>query len=69
MSLAVTRAFLLPGTNVKEALAAFETAEADAQAVVNGPETRQVLGVLTEQYAPRRYSEELDRRRREMSGE
>ena len=61
--------FLLPGMNVKEALAAFEVAEADALAVVNGPETRQVLGLLTEQYALRRYSEELDRRRREVSGE
>jgi len=37
-------------------------------AVVDGPETRQVLGLLTEQYALRRYSEELDRRRMEMSG-
>jgi len=61
--------FLLPGMNVKEALAAFEAAEADALAVVDGPETRQILGLLTEQYALRRYSEELDRRRKEMSGE
>jgi CIC family chloride channel protein len=61
--------FLLPGMNVKEALAMFETAEADALAVVDGAETRRVLGVLTEQYALRRYSEELDRRRKEMSGE
>jgi CIC family chloride channel protein len=61
--------FLLPGMNVKEALAMFETAAADALAVVDSPETRQVLGVVTEQYALRRYSEELDRRRREMSGE
>ncbi len=61
--------FLLPGINVKEALAAFVVAEADALAVVDGPETRQILGLLTEQYALRRYSEELDRRRREMSGE
>jgi len=61
--------FLLPGMNVKEALAAFETAEADALAVLDSPDTRQVLGILTEQYALRRYSEELDRRRREISGE
>jgi len=61
--------FLLPGMNVQEALAAFEAAEADALAVVDGPETRQILGLLTEQYALRRYSEELDRRRKEMSGE
>ncbi|MDE1884077.1 MAG: chloride channel protein, partial [Rhodospirillales bacterium] len=51
--------FLLPGMTVKEALAAFESAEADALAVLDGPDTRQVLGLLTEQYALRRYSEEL----------
>jgi CIC family chloride channel protein len=54
---------------VKEAIAAFEAAEADALAVLDGPETRQVLGLLTEQFALRRYSEELERRRREVSGE
>ncbi len=57
--------FLLPGMNVKEAIAVFEDAEADALAVLDGPETRKVLGMLTEQYALRRYSEELERRRRE----
>jgi chloride channel protein, CIC family len=60
--------FLLPGMNVKEAIAEFEDAEADALAVLDGPQTRQVLGMLTEQYALRRYSEELERRRREVSG-
>ena len=47
----------------------FEAAEADALVVVDGPETRRVIGILTEQYALRRYSEELDRRRRDISGE
>ncbi len=61
--------FLLPAMTVKEALATFEAAEADALAVLDGPDTRNVLGLLTEQYALRRYNEELDRRRREMSGE
>jgi CIC family chloride channel protein len=37
--------------------------------VVDGPETKRVIGLLTEHYALRRYSEELDRRRRELSGE
>jgi CIC family chloride channel protein len=54
---------------VKEAIAAFEAAEADALAVLDGAGTRKVLGLLTEQYALRRYTEELDRRRREISGE
>lgn len=61
--------FLLPGMNVKEALSLFESAEADALAVLDGTETGRVLGLLTEQYALRRYNEELDRRRREVSGE
>ncbi|MBV9653005.1 MAG: hypothetical protein JOZ42_00430, partial [Acetobacteraceae bacterium] len=47
----------------------FETAESDALAVIDGPESKRVIGLLTEQFALRRYSEELDRRRRELSGE
>ncbi len=61
--------YLVPQMTVKEAIAVFERAEADALAVLDGPETRRVVGLLTEQYALRRYNEELDRRRREMSGE
>ncbi len=60
---------LLPQMNIKEAVQMFETAEADALAVVDGRETLRVIGMLTEQYALRRYSEELDRRRRDISGE
>ena len=60
---------LLPQMTIKEAVAMFEKAESDALAVVDGPETRRVIGLLTEQYALRRYSDELDRRRRELSGE
>jgi chloride channel protein, CIC family len=60
---------LLPSMNVKEAAAVFETAAADALAVVDDPERRQVLGILTEAHALRRYSEELDQRRRELVGE
>lgn len=60
---------LLPQMTIKDAVAMFEQAESDALAVVDGRETRRVIGLLTEQYALRRYSEELDRRRRELSGE
>ncbi len=60
---------LLPKMTIKEAVAMFENAESDALAVVDGPETRHVIGLLTEAHALRRYSEELDRRRRELSGE
>ncbi len=62
-------AMLLPQMTIKEAVALFETAESDALAVVDGPETRHVIGLLTEQYALRRYSAELDRQRRELSRE
>lgn len=61
--------YLMPQMTVKEAISAFQRAECDALAVVDGPDTKRVLGLLTEQYALRRYSEELDQRRRELSGE
>ncbi len=60
---------LLPQMTIKEAVAMFENAESDALAVVDNASDRHVIGVLTEQYALRRYSEELDKRRRELSGE
>jgi CIC family chloride channel protein len=60
---------LLPQMSIKEAVQMFETAESDALAVVDSAETMRVIGVLTEQYALRRYSEELEKRRRELSGE
>jgi len=64
-----THSVLLPAMTVKEAAHLFETEEADALAVVDGLETLQVIGMLTEQHALRRYSEELERRRRDLSGE
>jgi CIC family chloride channel protein len=60
---------LLPQMTIKEAVSTFERAEADALAVVDGIDSRRVIGLLTEAYALRRYSEELERRRRELSGE
>jgi CIC family chloride channel protein len=62
-------AMLLPPMTIKEAVAMFESAENDALAVVDSPERRHVIGLLTEQYALRRYSAELDRQRRELSRE
>ena len=47
----------------------FEQSESDALAVVDDMPSRRVIGLLTEQYALRRYSEELERQRRELSGE
>ena len=60
---------LLPQMSIKEAVQMFEKAESDELAVVDSAETMRVIGVLTEQYALRRYSEELEKRRRELSGE
>jgi CIC family chloride channel protein len=54
---------------VKEAVAAFDRAEAEALAVIQAPERRRVIGLLSEAHALRRYAEELELRRRELIGE
>jgi len=64
-----TDAVLLPTMTVKEAVAAFDTAEAEALAVITSRESRHVIGLLSEAHALRRYSEELELRRRELLGE
>jgi CIC family chloride channel protein len=60
---------LTPSMNVREAAAIFDRAEAEALAVVDTLAERRVIGLLTEAYALRRYAEESERRRREVSGE
>ncbi len=60
---------LLPGMAVKEAVLAFDRAEAEALAVVDSYRDRKVIGILTEAYVLRRYAAELERRRRELIGE
>ncbi len=64
-----TAVTLLPDMSVKQALEVFQNAEADALAVVDNAHDQHVIGLLTEQYALRRYAEELDRRQRDLSGE
>jgi CIC family chloride channel protein len=61
--------YLLPQMNAKQAAAIFDRAESDALVVLDSIIERKVIGLLTESYTLRRYSEELDRRRREVSGE
>jgi CIC family chloride channel protein len=61
--------FLLPQMNARQAAAIFDKTESEALAVISNIIERKVVGLLTETYTLRRYSEELDRRRREMSGE
>ncbi len=64
-----TKDVLLPQMTIKEAVQMFETTESDALVVVDAADTRKVIGLLTEQYALRRYTEELDRLRRDLSGD
>ncbi len=64
-----TDTVLLAQMSVKKAIELFEMAESDALAVVDDMESLRVIGLLTEHYALRRYSDELDRRRRDLSGE
>ena len=61
--------FLLPGMAIKEAVLAFDRAEAEALAVIDTYHDRRVMGLLTEAFALRRYSAELERRRQELLGE
>ncbi len=60
---------LVPDANVKEAMAAFDKAEAEVLAVVDTLETKRVIGVLSEAHATRRYAEELDKASRGLVGE
>ncbi|MBS7541842.1 chloride channel protein [Ancylobacter oerskovii] len=60
---------LTPGMTIREALAAFEGAEAEALAVVVDDGSRRVVGLLSETRAIRRYSAEMSRRLGEITGE
>jgi CIC family chloride channel protein len=60
-------AALVPAMSIKEIMAAFDKTEADELAVVD--EDRKVLGVVSEAYATRRYAEELEKARQDLTGE
>jgi CIC family chloride channel protein len=53
----------------QEAVAAFDRYEAEALAVVDSLERRQVIGQLSEAHALRRYSDASERQRRMLLGE
>ena len=55
--------FLLPDQSIRTALDRFAKTELEAMPVVESKENRQVLGFVTEAYALRRYSQELERAR------
>ncbi|HCD82616.1 MAG TPA: chloride channel protein, partial [Agrobacterium sp.] len=60
---------LLPTMNARQAAAAFDATESEALVVVNDKIENRPVGLLTESHTLRRYSEELELRRREASGE
>lgn len=61
--------FLLPEMNIKLAEQIFEQSENEALAVVDNEKERHVIGLLTEAHVLRRYTDELDKARLELSGE
>ncbi|WP_421999828.1 chloride channel protein [Reyranella sp.] len=61
--------FLLPYDNVRTALARFEQREVETLPVLASVGDRSVAGYLTEQFALRRYNQELERRRTAELGE
>ena len=61
--------YLLPGENVRAALARFEESQAESLPVLAARGDRRVIGYLTEAYALRRYAQELERRRSAELGE
>lgn len=61
--------YLLTYENVRTALARFEEKEVESLAVLESPNDRKVVGYLSEQYALRRYNQELERRRSADLGE
>ncbi len=60
---------VVPGMTIKEIALAFEQTESEALVVVADRKSRRVVGFLTESFALRRYAEELDKARRDLSGE
>jgi len=61
--------YLLSYENVRTALARFEDKEVESLPVLESPTDKKVIGYLSEQYALRRYNQELERRRTAELGE
>src|SRR5207249_11100396 len=60
---------LEPYENVRTALSRFEEKEVKFLPVVDSPGGKTIIGYLSEQYALRRYNQELERRRNADLGE
>lgn len=63
------KTFLRPFQNVKSALALFEKQQVETLPVIQNETDGIIVGYLTEQYALRRYNQELERRRSAELGE
>jgi CIC family chloride channel protein len=61
--------FLLPNENVRTALARFDDAQTETLPVLSAKADPRIIGYLTEAYALRRYTQELERRRSAELGE
>jgi chloride channel protein, CIC family len=61
--------FLLPDMDIRTALIRFDEAEIESLPVLAGGADRKVVGYVTEAYALRRYTHELERRRSAELGE
>jgi CIC family chloride channel protein len=55
--------FLLPGDDLRAALDRFSHAAQEMLPVIDGPESRRIIGYMSEAYALRRYASELERHR------
>jgi CIC family chloride channel protein len=60
---------LVPSMNVQSAAEMFDRAKSEELAVVDSVVDRRVIGLLTEAHLLRRYAEELDKARKDLSGE
>ena len=65
-SATLTGDWLTPDMNIKQIMGVFDRTGSDELAVLD--EAQQVLGVLSEAYATRRYAEELEKNRRDLVG-
>ena len=62
-------AYLLPAMNIRTALLRFEDTEFETLPVLAGAEDRRIIGYVSESYALRRYTQEMERRRGAELGE
>ncbi len=60
---------LTPDLNIREAARLFEESQSETLAVIASPSDRSVVGLLSEAHVLRRYTEELDKARQDLSGE